>query len=59
MVLPQIVGPAVTGWMLSWVRTLADAGAAYIVSFAVAAGWFVLAAWFVSRIRLADPTPPD
>ncbi|PTB20114.1 MFS transporter [Trinickia symbiotica] len=59
MVLPQIVGPAVTGWMLSWVRTLAGAGPAYIVSFAVAAGWFVLAAWFVSRIRLAHPTPPD
>ncbi len=54
MVLPQIVGPALTGWILSWIKMRAGAGSAYIVSFALAAGWFVLAAWLVSRIRLAN-----
>jgi Na+/melibiose symporter-like transporter len=52
MVLPQIVGPAATGWMLSLVKTIAGPGGAYVVSFAVAAVWFVLAAWLVSRIKL-------
>ncbi|MEX3855049.1 MFS transporter [Paraburkholderia sp. BR10923] len=54
MVLPQILGPAATGWMLSWVKALAGAGTAYVVAFVVAAGWFVLAAWFVSHIRIAS-----
>jgi MFS family permease len=52
MVLPQILGPAATGWMLSWVKAFAGAGPAYVAAFAVAAGWFVLAAWLVSRIRI-------
>ena len=55
MVLPQIVGPAATGWMLSWVKTFAGPGPAYVVAFAVAAMWFVFAAWLVSRVRLAPP----
>jgi len=53
MVLPQILGPAGTGWMLSWVKGFAGAGPAYVVAFAIAAAWFVLAAWLVSRVRLA------
>lgn len=55
MVLPQILGPAATGWMLSWVKGLAGAGPAYVAAFVVAAVWFVLAAWLVSRIRIASP----
>jgi Na+/melibiose symporter-like transporter len=53
MVLPQILGPAATGWMLSWVKGFAGAGPAYVAAFVVAAVWFVLAAWLVSRIRIA------
>jgi MFS family permease len=52
MVLPQIVGPAATGWTLSWMKTLAGLGPAYVMSFAVAAIWLVLAASLVSRIKL-------
>jgi Na+/melibiose symporter-like transporter len=52
MVLPQIVGPAATGWTLSWMKTLAGLGPAYVMSFAVAAVWLVLAASLVSRIKL-------
>lgn len=54
MVLPQILGPASTGWMLSWVKSLAGTGAAYTAAFAIAAVWFVLAAWLVSRVRIAS-----
>ncbi|RZF29170.1 MFS transporter [Paraburkholderia sp. UYCP14C] len=54
MVLPQILGPAATGWMLSWVKAYAGAGPAYVVAFVVAAGWFVLAALLVSRIRIGS-----
>jgi hypothetical protein len=54
MVLPQILGPAATGWMLSWVKGFAGAGPAYVAAFVVAAVWFVLAAWLVSRIRIAS-----
>jgi Na+/melibiose symporter-like transporter len=56
MVLPQIVGPAATGWMLSLVKTIAGPGPAYVVSFAVAAVWFVLAAWLVSHIKMPQRT---
>jgi Na+/melibiose symporter-like transporter len=55
MVLPQILGPAATGWMLSWVKAFAGTGPAYVAAFVIAAGWFVLAAWLVSRIRIASP----
>jgi hypothetical protein len=54
MVLPQILGPASTGWMLSWVKSIAGTGAAYTAAFATAAVWFVLAAWLVSRIKLSS-----
>ena len=53
MVLPQILGPAATGWMLSCVKAFAGAGTAYVAAFVLAAMWFVLAAWLVSRIRIA------
>jgi hypothetical protein len=48
MVLPQILGPAATGWMLSWVKAFAGAGPAYVAAFVVAA------MWLVSRIRIAS-----
>ncbi|WP_246279331.1 MFS transporter [Paraburkholderia ultramafica] len=54
MVLPQILGPASTGWMLSWVKSIVGTSAAYTVAFATAAVWFVLAAWLVSRIKLSS-----
>jgi hypothetical protein len=58
MVLPQIVGPAATGWTLSWMKMLAGPGPAYVMSFALAAVWFVLAASLVSRIKLAHDANP-
>ena len=33
MVLPQIVGPAATGWMLSWIKSFAGARPAYVAAF--------------------------
>jgi hypothetical protein len=55
MVLPQILGPAATGWMLSWVKAFAGTGPAYVAAFVAAAVWFVLAAWLVSRVSIASP----
>jgi Na+/melibiose symporter-like transporter len=60
MVLPQIIGPAGTGWMISWVKASAGPGPAYVAAFVVAAVWFVLAAWLVSRVKLdvVPASPP-
>lgn len=59
MVLPQIIGPAVTGWMISWVKAGAGPGLAYVAAFAAAAVWFVLAAWLVSRVEFdVEPECP-
>ncbi|MGF6781794.1 MFS transporter [Paraburkholderia sp. GAS334] len=60
MVLPQIFGPAATGWMLSWIKSFAGAGPAYVTAFIVAAVWFALAAWLISRVKLVHDTySPD
>lgn len=53
MVLPQIVGPASIGWIISGVRNAVTAPVAYTVAFGIAAFWFVLAALLVGRVRLA------
>jgi len=53
LVLPQIIGPALTGWIISGAkRTLSDPGA-YTLAFGIAALWFVLSAALVARVRLA------
>ncbi len=55
MVLPQILGPVSTGWLISWMKTAHSARLAYTFAFGIAALWFVLAAWLVGRIRLPKP----
>jgi hypothetical protein len=52
MVLPQILGPAATGWLITGIKTAAPERLAYAVAFAIAALWFTLAALLVSRVRL-------
>jgi len=52
MVAPQIVGPSVTGWIISALTVATSASFAYMVAFATAALWFALGAWMVGRVRL-------
>jgi Major Facilitator Superfamily len=52
MVLPQIVGPATTGWLISGLKSATSANVAYTVAFGIAALWFVLASMLVGRVRL-------
>ena len=53
LVLPQILGPVVTGWIITGARLVASARFAYMLAFAIAALWFVLSATLVARVRLA------
>ena len=53
MVLPQILGPATTGWLISGLKSATSANVAYTVAFGIAALWFVLASILVGRVRLA------
>ena len=53
LVLPQILGPVVTGWIISGARLATTARFAYTLAFAIAALWFVLSATLVARVRLA------
>jgi len=52
MVLPQIIGPASSGWMISWMIASQSAALAYTLAFGIAALWFVLASALVTRVRL-------
>ncbi len=52
LVLPQILGPASTGWIISGARWAVSARFAYTLAFAVAALWFSLSAVLVARVRL-------
>jgi hypothetical protein len=54
LVAPQIVGPALTGWIISALTVAASASFAYMFAFATAALWFALGAWVVRRVRLAQ-----
>lgn len=54
LVLPQILGPVTTGWIISGARWAVSARFAYTLAFGIAALWFALAALFVSRVRLPD-----
>jgi Na+/melibiose symporter-like transporter len=56
MVLPQMLGPAATGWLITAIMTAASARLAYAAAFALAALWFTLAALLVGRVRLAAQT---
>lgn len=58
MVLPQILGPIGTGWMISWAKVEVSPAFAYIVAFIIASFWFVLAASLVGRIKLHDRATP-
>ena len=58
MVLPQIIGPAATGWIISGAKQAVSPSFGYTVAFALGALWFVLAALFVGRVRLAATAAP-
>ncbi|HEY3909721.1 MAG TPA: MFS transporter [Stellaceae bacterium] len=52
LVLPQILGPAVTGWIITGAKLAVSARFAYALAFAIAALWFSLSAVLVARVRL-------
>jgi MFS family permease len=54
MVLPQVVGQATSGWLISGIKVTVSARLAYAVAFGIAALWFILAAWLVTRVRLRE-----
>jgi Na+/melibiose symporter-like transporter len=54
LVLPQILGPLSTGWIISGAKWAVSARFAYVLAFAIAALWFGLAAFLVARVRLAE-----
>jgi Na+/melibiose symporter-like transporter len=52
LVLPQVLGPASTGWIISGAKWAVSARFAYTLAFAIAALWFSLSALLVARVRL-------
>jgi MFS family permease len=52
MVLPQVVGPGFSGWIISGLTLAVSARFAYLFAFCLAAFWFTLAAWLIRRVRL-------
>jgi Na+/melibiose symporter-like transporter len=52
LVLPQILGPALTGWLITGARLAMSARFAYALAFAIAALWFSLSAVLVARVKL-------
>ena len=52
LVLPQIIGPALTGWIISGAKHAVSDVFAYTVAFGIAALWFLLSAALVVRVRL-------
>lgn len=54
LVLPQILGPAATGWIITGVKISVSERFAYTVAFGIAAGWFILSAALIGRVRLAQ-----
>ena len=53
LVLPQILGPLSTGWIISGAKWAVSARFAYVLAFAIAALWFSLSALLIARVRLA------
>ena len=56
LVLPQILGPLTTGWIISGAKWAVSARFAYVLAFAIAALWFSLSALLVASVRLSPPT---
>ena len=56
MVLPQMIGPGLTGWLITGLSVAASPRLGYVAAFALAAFWFVLAAILVRRVRLPTAT---
>jgi hypothetical protein len=52
LVLPQIVGPAATGWLITWLSMAVSDRFAYAVAFSIGALWLVLASVLVTHIHL-------
>jgi Na+/melibiose symporter-like transporter len=52
LVLPQILGPVSTGWIISAAKWAVSARFAYVLAFAIAALWFSVAALSLARLRL-------
>jgi Na+/melibiose symporter-like transporter len=52
LVLPQILGPALTGWLITGAKLAVSERFAYALAFAIAALWFSLSAVLVARVRL-------
>jgi hypothetical protein len=50
-----MLGPALTGWIITVARWAVSARFAYTLAFAIAAAWFSLSALLVGRVRLSDP----
>jgi MFS family permease len=59
MVLPQILGPAGTGWLISGVKASYGAPAAYTAAFGIGTLWLVLSAALVTRVRLPVVQAPS
>jgi hypothetical protein len=55
LVLPQILGPVLTGWIITGAKMAVSARFAYALAFAIAALWFSLSALLVARVRLPQP----
>jgi len=56
LVLPQILGPVASGWLITWIAGAVSPRAAYEVAFGIAALWFAAAAALVGRVRLRPIT---
>jgi Na+/melibiose symporter-like transporter len=52
LVLPQILGPVSSGWIISAAKWAVSARFAYVLAFAIAALWFSLSALLLARLRL-------
>jgi len=52
MVLPQILAPGISGWLISGIKMESSERLAYITAFGIAAFWFILAAWLITRVRI-------
>ena len=55
MVLPQIIGPAMSGWIISGLSLAVSTRFAYLFAFCLAAACFFLAAWLIRKVRLPAP----
>jgi Na+/melibiose symporter-like transporter len=55
MVLPQVLGPVGTGWMISAIKGWAGTPVAYTAAFVIGAVWLVLSAILLNWVRLPPP----